>query len=64
MVDPIFECELALELGMTIGEIRERMSLHEFAVIWPAYFAIRNRHEAEAQREADRAAQRMSGVSR
>jgi hypothetical protein len=62
MVDPLFECELALELGMPIGEMRERMSLHELCLVWPAYFAIRNRHEAEAQREAERDAKRKGGL--
>jgi hypothetical protein len=43
VVDLIFQCELALELKMTVGEIAygrgTPMSLHELTVIWPAYYA-------------------------
>ena len=38
VVDPYFVHELALELGMTVGEIGRRMSLHELAVLWPSFF--------------------------
>lgn len=48
--DPLFMCELALELGMPVGELGERMSAHELTVMWPAYFRYRER-EAERQRE-------------
>lgn len=41
VVDPIFLCELALELKMPVGEILSRMSAHELTVLWPAYFAYR-----------------------
>lgn len=46
----MFLCELALELGMPVGEMCDRMSLHELAVVWPSFFAARRReaeHEAE-----------------
>lgn len=47
--DPLFLHELALELGMTISDLGERASAHELTVLWPAYFAYRNRvAEAEA----------------
>jgi hypothetical protein len=52
-VDPIFACELALELGMPVGELEQRMSAHELTVVWPAFFAYRHR-EAEAEREKQR----------
>jgi hypothetical protein len=45
--DPIFMCELALELKMPVGELADRMSAHELGVLWPAFFRYR-------QREADR----------
>lgn len=51
MVDPLFLHELAIELGMTVGEIGDRMSAHELTVLWPAYFGYRHR---EAKRQADR----------
>jgi hypothetical protein len=52
VADPLFVCELALELGMPIGELGERMSNHELTVIWPAYFAYRQReHERQQDRE-------------
>lgn len=54
MADPIFLCELALELGMPVGEIGQRMSAHELTVVWPAYFAYRER---AIKREEDRAKQ-------
>lgn len=46
-------CELALELGMPVGEIGQRMSAHELTVIWPQFFAYRER-EARRQEEANR----------
>jgi hypothetical protein len=51
MVDPIFLCELALELGMPIGEMCDRMSAHELCVTWPTYFRWR---EAERERREAR----------
>ena len=51
MVDPIFLCELALELHMPVGEIGSRMSAHELSVMWPAYFAWR---AVAQERERDR----------
>jgi hypothetical protein len=39
LVDPIFACQLALELHMPVGELGQRMSAHELGVVWPAYFA-------------------------
>lgn len=41
--DPLFIHELALELGMTVSEIGQRMSAHELTVEWPAYFQVRQR---------------------
>ena len=52
VVDPLFMCELALELKMPIGELGQRMSLHELAVVWPAFFEYRRR---VADREAAKA---------
>ena len=54
-VDPIFMCELALELRMPVGELGDRMSAHELSVVWPAFFAYRAR---EAKREAEKAGRR------
>jgi len=54
-VDPMFLHELALELGMTVGELTHGrgtpMSAHELAVEWPAFFRAR-------RRETDRAAEK------
>lgn len=50
--DPIFLCELALELHMPVGEMCERMSMHELSVMWPTFFAWRrDEHEREAERQ-------------
>ena len=43
MTDPIFLCQLALELKMTVSELGVRMSAHELNVVWPAFFAWRER---------------------
>ena len=51
VVDPLFLHELALELRMPVGEMCNRMSAHELTVLWPEYFAYRNR-EAERQASA------------
>ena len=57
-VDPIFLCELALELGMTVGEITHGrggpMSAHELGVIWPLYFAHKRDEENRQRRTAER----------
>jgi hypothetical protein len=53
--DPIFLCELAFELKMTVAELTHGrgtpMSAHELTVVWPAYFRYRAR---EAKREAEK----------
>jgi len=59
-VDPLFLHELALELHMPVGEMCNRMSAHELTVLWPAFFAYRNR-EATRQQEAQTQAQRTLG---
>lgn len=51
LVDPIFLCQLALELKMPVGELGDRMSAHELAVVWPAFFAWR---EMAQEREAEK----------
>lgn len=51
MVDPLFLAELALELKMPMGEILNRMSVHELCVLWPEFFAYRQR---EAKRQHDK----------
>lgn len=43
--DPIFLCQLALELHMPVGELGSRMSNWELCVLWPAFFKWR--HEAQ-----------------
>jgi hypothetical protein len=52
MVDPLFEHELALELGMPVGELGKRMSLHELTVRWPAFFSARERERKRKEQEA------------
>lgn len=47
----MFTCELALELGMPVSELGQRMSSHELTVLWPEYFAYRRR---EAERQAEK----------
>ena len=58
VADPIFLCELALELHMPVGEIGARMSARELSVMWPAYFAWReeaqDRERERAELKADR----------
>jgi hypothetical protein len=51
MVDPMFLHELALELGMPVGEMCERMSAHELTVAWPAFFRIRALEHEAAERD-------------
>ena len=50
-MSPLFLCDLALRLGMPVGEMCSRMSAHELSVIWPAYFAVEAEREKRAQRE-------------
>lgn len=40
--DPMFTCELALEMGMPVSELGQRMSNYELNVLWPAYYVARN----------------------
>lgn len=49
VVDPIFMCELALELRMPVGELGQRMTAHELTVVWPAFFAYRKRQQDESE---------------
>lgn len=59
VADPLFEHELALRLHMPVGELHERMSLHELTVQWPAFFAFERRKAAERAREEERQARRI-----
>lgn len=52
--DPIFLCELALELHMPVGELGDRMSAHELCVVWPTYFQVRREAQERQQREEER----------
>lgn len=56
-MDPLFLCELALELKMTVGELTHGrgtpMSAHELAVMWPAFFAYQQREAARQERERE-----------
>lgn len=52
----MFECELALELGMTLGQLRSAMSVHELSVEWPAFFRARERERKRAEFEAEKKA--------
>ena len=49
VADPIFLCELALELRMPVGELGDRMSAHELTVVWPAFFRYREREQARQE---------------
>lgn len=57
VIDPIFQHELALELGMTVAELMHGrgapVPLREIAVEWPVFFALRQR-QAERQKEMGR----------
>lgn len=53
VTDPLFEHELALELGMPVGELYDRMSLHELCVRWPAFFAYRERERQAQEQKAE-----------
>ena len=57
--DPIFMCELALELKMPVSELGERMSAHELTAVWPAFFRHRAR---ERKRQEDKQAARRGRV--
>lgn len=53
--DPLFMAELALEMGMPIGELGDRMSNYELNVIWPAFYEQRRQiQEAQAENERGR----------
>ena len=49
VVDPLFMHELALELRMPVGELGQRMSVHELTVAWPAFFQYRERERQRAE---------------
>ena len=57
VADPLFMCELALEMNMPVSELGQRMSNYELCVVWPEYFAYRRR-ENERQQEKQQQAQR------
>jgi len=56
--DPIYLCEMALEMGKSIRELTSGepgMSAHELCVVWPEFFAYRERQrEREAEKRAGR----------
>lgn len=59
IVDPLFLHELALEMGMPVGEMCERMSAHELCVEWPAYFVARARIAAKRAQEQKERSRRV-----
>lgn len=61
VVDPIYLCELALELRMPVGELGSRMSAHELTVMWPAYLAWRAEHQEREAQRAELREQRVMG---
>lgn len=52
-VDPMFMHELALELGIPVGEMCSRMSAQELSVEWPLFFAFRARERKREQEKAN-----------
>jgi hypothetical protein len=67
MTNPLFPYELALELGMTVGELHygrgTPMSAHELTVGWPAFFRWRQ-SDQERREKAEQAAPRPRKVGR
>ncbi len=61
-VDPLFEAELCLALGMTRAELHHGRGtptpLHEVTVYWPAYYTAKNRMDAQRAREQAAAEER------
>lgn len=53
MTDPLFLCELALELGKSVRELIDSMSAHELTVLWPLYFKYRDIARDRARREQE-----------
>lgn len=43
--------ELALEMGMPVDEMCNRMSAHELCVEWPAFFSARHKERVLAANE-------------
>jgi hypothetical protein len=43
---------------MPVGEMCSRMSAHELAVMWPAYYRIKAEERAREEREQERIARR------
>lgn len=62
VADPIFLCQLALELHMPVGELGARMSNWELCVLWPAFFAWRaEAREREQAKSESRSSKRGMG---
>lgn len=59
-VDPMFLCDLARDLHMTVAEITHGrgapMSAHELGVMWPTYFRFHQleRNAIAKERESSR----------
>ena len=61
-VDPIYQCQLAERLHMTVGELTHGrgtpMSAHELGVLWPLYdmtvARIQKREHDRQEREASK----------
>jgi hypothetical protein len=54
VADPLFMGELALELGMPVGEMGQRMSNYELNVFWPAYFQTKAKERRLEEEKARR----------
>lgn len=64
-VDPIYECELALELKMSLSELRygrgTPMSAHELLITWPQFFQSRQRLQDYQQKRGKDVPERVMG---
>jgi hypothetical protein len=52
VADPMFLCDLALQLGMPVSELGQRMSNYELNVTWPAYFDAKRHREESMSRDS------------
>jgi hypothetical protein len=52
IADPIWTCQLARELKMTVRDLGERMTAYELTILWPAFFAWEVRNAEREERKA------------
>lgn len=53
LIDDLFIHELCIELGMSRRQLGESMDAHELTVLWPEYYASKERERVREEQKRE-----------